>query len=712
MIYLVLNGVLFATLIWFSSFADRKLSQKNPAQFVGLVLILAFQTIVLFLSLLISEFGNLKISNFFTSIYLCLSAYFSSSLLLYTMQFPFAKKQRFGKILVALLTFLGIFLVFSKIKVIKVSTVLGIMLDSENVGFLETRWHNLFSIVYYAILPGLALVSLLLKIETFKRKLIRQQIMLLAFSILACLALYWIIDFTSSRIEHSFNLLAPFATALVVYLIYCILQKTVLFDFKYIVFTVIDFLVSFMIFGIVAGLAFGFLMRFQYRNTFQLMLIIATSAILALRYRIGKSFSKTRRSRTSNYLQHFEEDLASLDYTEAPSVLFEQMLTIFKTNVHTSKIDFYIDTTEDELVPIFSSGDQKVKIKLDNPAFAVTSNAKIAVIFRSQLATKHALSGVRDNLEKIFAETGREVMILLYEGSRIFGAILLGVKHLGNEYTDYDYSVFTRFYSYFFVIGYYFKNIANESVVGTVNREIKMSGQIIESIQSNMDFIDNPKVDVGYISVAAHNLGGEYMDFIKLTEDRHLMVFGDVSGKGINASMSAVILKSIVRTFLGETKDFKQLVSKVNVFIRDNLPKGTFFAGIFALIDFSDNTLYYINCGIPALFMYNQAYNNVIEIQGEGRVLGFVKSIDKLIKVRKIKLTPGDIILTCTDGLLDARSIRGEFFGKNRVQRAIIQDLGVPAEKMSQFLYKQLLEFTSKELEDDVSIVTLKFLSK
>jgi serine phosphatase RsbU (regulator of sigma subunit) len=239
-----------------------------------------------------------------------------------------------------------------------------------------------------------------------------------------------------------------------------------------------------------------------------------------------------------------------------------------------------------------------------------------------------------------------------------------------------------------------------------------MSGQIIQSIQENMDFIKNPKVDVGYLSVAAHDLGGEYIDFIKLNEDKHIFIIGDISGKGINASMSAVIMKSIVRTFLAETKDFKQLVQKVNVFIRNHLPKETFFAGVFGLMDFAENTLYYLNCGIPALLMYNQSYNNVIEVQGEGRVLGFVRNIEKLVKVKKLKLNPGDIVLACTDGLLNAKNIRGEKFGKDRVQQSVVENLGFPAEKMSQFVYDQLLDFTSKELEDDISVLTIKYLSK
>jgi serine phosphatase RsbU (regulator of sigma subunit) len=334
------------------------------------------------------------------------------------------------------------------------------------------------------------------------------------------------------------------------------------------------------------------------------------------------------------------------------------------------------------------------------------------VIFKNHLNTHHALAPIKKELAKVLDDNFAEAMIVLKEGRKVFGVILLGPKKLGNAFTDYDYTVFQNFYSYFFVCGYYLKNIVKESVVGTVNRELKFSGQIIRSIQENIDQIENPKIDIGYISKSARNLGGEFVDFIRLSDERYIMVFGDLSGKGINASMSMVIIKSIVRTFLAETRDFKVLVQKVNEFIRFNLPKGTFFAGMFALMDFTDNTVYYINCGIPAFFMYNQQYNNVIEIQGEGRVLGFVKSIEKLIRVKKIKLNPGDMLLACSDGLIDSVSMRGEPFGKARVQTTILENLNYPAEKMTNFLYNDLLDFTSKEQEDDVTIVAIKCRSK
>ena len=209
--------------------------------------------------------------------------------------------------------------------------------------------------------------------------------------------------------------------------------------------------------------------------------------------------------------------------------------------------------------------------------------------------------------------------------------------------------------------------------------------------------------------VPAHNIGGEFIDMIRLTETRHLFVVGDLSGKGIAASMNMVILKSIIRSYLAEVHDFKQLVVKLNTFVRDSLPKGTIFAGLFALIDFETDTMYYINCGVPALMMYTQVYNNVIEIQGSGHILGFVKDLSPYISVKTTKLNHGDIIMACTDGLIQSHSLRGEQFGKERVQQAVLDNSTYPAQRMAQFTFDGLVKFMSKEMEDDVSILVIKY---
>ena len=127
-------------------------------------------------------------------------------------------------------------------------------------------------------------------------------------------------------------------------------------------------------------------------------------------------------------------------------------------------------------------------------------------------------------------------------------------------------------------------------------------------------------------------------------------------------------------------------------------------------MNFENDTLYYINCGIPAILLYTEAYNNVIEIQGGGHILGFVKDISSYITIKQIKLNKNDIVLACTDGLIESHSLRGEKFGKDRIQRYMVANAMYPAYRMAQFEYDELVKFMSHEMEDDVSVLVLKYL--
>lgn len=505
--------------------------------------------------------------------------------------------------------------------------------------------------------------------------------------------------------------LAPFVLA------QWVLFRAAVIDFLYDFSTLVGFLlkglVCYIVPSVIVGIAFAILWPVHTLEPFKfyVYLTIVITIVVVAAYQLLKFFTRRLGFRTQQYASRFEEDLSNFDFSDDPENIVRNMQEIFSRNIGMSFMRILIESGNNEMDSVYDREDeQHLKIVMNNRLFDTLLNQNRRIIFRSQIDVGFLYSSVRQDVINLFNETNSDAVIILNEGRHILGLIVLGQKAGGNIYTDYDNEVFTKLYSYFFVLGYYMKNIGNQEIVGTVNREIRMSEQIIESIQGNMDPIKNRRFDYGTLMIHAHNIGGEFIDLIKLSEDRHIFVMGDLSGKGIAASMSMVIVKSVIRTFLKDTMDFKLLVEKVNEFIRFNLPKGTFFEGIFGLIDFNENTVYYINCAVPALFLYNRSFNNVMEIQGEGHVLGFVKDISPYITVKKIKLNPGDIMVAVTDGLLDSKSLRGESFGKDRVQKAIAENTTITAQNMTQAIYDSLGDFLSKELDDDVSIFTLKIL--
>ncbi len=721
MIFVILNILFAVFLIWFTMMIDVKSDEDRIRPLINITLFTSVVALFNAASIMISFFNNTRISSVMGTLMLLMGALLSVNFTLYCLMYP-KFKSNFLTLLFQII-FIGgaVYILFFQFDSLVVTQEQGMIITGKPMdlpitieGVPQLTWMDLYYVVYIGFLPFIGALSLLIKIATGANVVYKQQTLFNFFSVLIVWGsfglLYW-----ASKSFPSFAMYDTLFTAglvLMVLMLYKSVTLSEAFDVKTALVSLAKFFYTFLFEAILAGLLFAFLLPLKedQSSRFVLLYIAGVLIILFVGYNLAKFINGRNKNYDSKYSRRLEEKLANIDYEDSSDVVTQNVVNILQETLDTSSVEIFIELKERFLSVAYSSSGLEIELPLDTNAFDLLLNANRSVVFKSHIESDHIYQGVQNELNGLFEKTKSEALILLREGRHIFGVLFLGAKRNGGAYSDYDFETFQNLYSYFFVIGYYMKNIANESVVGTVIRELQMSGQIIQSIQENIDIINNPKVDVGYISVSAHNLGGEFVDFIRLTDERYIMVIGDVSGKGINASMSMVILKSLIRTFLSETKDFKELVQKVNYFIRMNLPKGTFLAGLFALVDFRENTMYYINCGVPALFMYNQAYNNVIEIQGDGRILGFVKDVSKAVKVKKVKLNPGDIIVACTDGLIDSESLRGEPFGKDRVQKSIHENMAYPADKMAKFLHSELLEFTSKELEDDLSVIAVKYL--
>lgn len=719
MIYIILNLIAVFIIAIFTRLVDNKIKvEKTGVSSVSIAMLLCTIESALFVIVLL-----MKRSGFEALVSGCMKIMFSiEGISFVILSFGFleigsVKKHTIVSFIKYALYLFAIYVSFFKFYEVDVSFDKGYIVASTPIitgparQFFPWNWFSLFTFLYRYIIPICSLIFLMLIQEEKASQLEKYQTLVIGEGIV----LMWIVNVLINYIKEyvsAFSLLFIYSYLFMYVIIYSGISKTTVPSGKAIFVTLFKSLISYIIpaFAIAA-----FCMIFQpvndnFVSSFVTTFIICGVVVIILSLLVSGFLSTSSKLYTADYEEALEKDLAKVEYkNEEMDRITAKMFEIMKRNVESSSMTVYILSGANELDVAYSSNNMTNKIQLNNPMFDTLLNINKSIVVYSQLEKEHDISVVQTELEDFFKATKSDALFLLNEGHNIFGIITLGKKASGDHYKEYDYNVFVKLYSYFFVFGYYMRNISNKDVMSVVNREIKMSSQIITSIQENIDHPKSTKVDIGYLMVPAHNIGGEFIDMIRLTETRHLFVVGDLSGKGIAASMNMVILKSIIRTYLAEIHDFKQLVVKVNEFIRDSLRKGTIFAGLFALVDFETDTMYYINCGVPTLMMYTQVYNNVIEIQGSGHILGFVKDISPYISVKTTKLNRGDIIMACTDGMIQSHSLRGEQFGKERVQQAVLDNSTYPAQRMAQFTFDGLLKFMSKEMEDDVSMLVIKY---
>ena len=715
MIYILLNAVLAAYIIWTSMNVNTKnLNTENSM--INVMLLDAAATIVMFLTVISVLHGPERLSVVFEHFVLFLVAAIFTEI--FTMFINVARKKRsaLGMFFKVVFLLLAAFIVCFKLKITDY-TLFEFGGEKVFSGQLEkiipVTWTMIFIGLYIFVLPLFGLMIMLLNAENNNSRILAQKAAMsfgsLLFGWIGLIMIYYIAE----MLPMMRSLFMYIISVMAIMILNSVSQEKV-YDGGMLFSAVVSLFMKYLLPAAIGAIAYVTLRPLYSENSvaYTTIIFVIVFVLMIVCRVLTSALSKIINYRSSQYEAEFEKALASIDYESEQSNISQEFLKAFQDNIQTTTMTVLVDNGTGEYSTAYNSEGANYTLPKASKAREILLNNGIFILFRDEVENNYIIRDVRDEIFKIFDETESEVLILLHEGHQVLGLLLLGEKRTGSSYDEYDKSVFDKFYSYFFVFGYYMKNIANASVVGTVNREIRMSSQIITSIQENMDYIHNPKVDVGYLMVPAHNIGGEFVDLIRLNESRHIIVIGSMSGKGISASMSMVILKSIIRTFLADTHDFKKLIQKVNAFIRFNLPKGTFFSGLFCLVDFATDTMYYVNCGIPAMLMYSKTYNNVIEIQGKGYILGFVKDIYPLVKVKQVKLVSGDMLAISTNGLINSHSLRGETFGKERVKQAIMDNYTYPASRIARFTYDNLQRFMSKELEDDITMLVIRYLGK
>lgn len=720
MIFLILSFLSIGLFLFFTLRIDKKAKSGNY-QVNSIVVALLITTIEAFLYFIALCFNQMIAILLVKQIMRLVFVLEGMSLIYFSFgitELVVQKKSKFVTFIKILLIAFLIYIVYFQFTSIDISLENGTMIGSSYLFPVAAReyfpwnWVTLYNSIFKYIVPIAGILFMIIYQENNASQLERYQSGITILGIILMWCLNALIKFLSMA-NPAFTLIHMYSYVIMYVCFFSAMDKTTVPSGKGFWVNVFKSFISYVIPAFLLGSLFYYLQPVGsgYNWLFLLEILVAAVVCIVFSLKIRDVISSSRHIYTADYEESLEKDLASIDYNDEMDSVTNKMFDIMKKNVESSSMNVYIINKQNEFETAYTSNKMNLSIPQSNPIFNHLLMENRSLVLYIEIEKEHIFAPIKNDLKKFFEDTASDALFVLNEGNNILGLITLGKKQGGDHYKEYDYNVFTKLYSYFFVFGYYMRNISNKDIIGTVNREIRMSSQIITSIQENIDVIKNPKIDVGYKMVPAHNIGGEFIDMIRLTDTRHLIVIGDLSGKGIAASMNMVILKSIIRTYLVETTDFKQLVIKVNSFVRDSLRKGTIFAGLFALLDFENDTMYYINCGIPAFFMFNQVYNNVIEIQGGGHVLGFVKDISPYLSVKTTKMMKDDIFLTCTDGLIQSHSLRGEQFGKERVQQSLLDNQTYNAQRMAQFTFDNLTKFMSKEMEDDVSIFVIKYQS-
>ncbi|MCF8262120.1 MAG: SpoIIE family protein phosphatase [Melioribacteraceae bacterium] len=222
---------------------------------------------------------------------------------------------------------------------------------------------------------------------------------------------------------------------------------------------------------------------------------------------------------------------------------------------------------------------------------------------------------------------------------------------------------------------------------------------------------ENKNYDIAAFYQSAKEVGGDYYDYIELDcEDRHLLVIGDISGKGIAAALYMVRVQAIINLLSSQIKDVKEIVIKLKKYFSQKL-KRDFFLTLSAASIEKDGTLKICRAGHAPVIHFKKESGEFEHIEQKGLGIGFNDHgvFEKSLEEVQVKSSSGDILVFYTDGLCELMNEAKLQFGLERVEKTILSNADKSVEEITNRLKENLNYFLANAIQnDDVSVVVLK----
>jgi phosphoserine phosphatase RsbU/P len=188
-----------------------------------------------------------------------------------------------------------------------------------------------------------------------------------------------------------------------------------------------------------------------------------------------------------------------------------------------------------------------------------------------------------------------------------------------------------------------------------------------------------PEYDFFEFYEPAHQLGGDYYDYVELPGGRLAVVVADVSGKGISASLLMAKLSAETRYCLASEPEPAQAIARLNRAFCDSVWEDRFVTMVLAVLDPRRHEVTIVNAGhLPPLWRHGLKSVEPVAQAETGLPLGVDRDVDYTPFL--MPLAPGESLVLYTDGITEAMNAAEELYGSSR----LLALLGSDVDRVSQ----------------------------
>lgn len=255
--------------------------------------------------------------------------------------------------------------------------------------------------------------------------------------------------------------------------------------------------------------------------------------------------------------------------------------------------------------------------------------------------------------------------------------------------------------------------IENNSVA---NEKIRQAGirkelELAATMQSMLFPISLPKskhYEIHATYLPHQEVGGDYYDFIEISESEFIFCMADVSGKGIPAALLMSNFQANLHALVEHNTSLSELASSLNERVYRSAKGEKFITFFIGQYNVATRQLHYINAGHNPPFLIHE---KVVYMLNDGTTgLGMFEQLP-FINPGKVFIPPNAMLHCYTDGVTDVENERGEDYGMKRLrdfftERKQLHDMKAIHDQLVQMLsiFKE-----SKPYTDDITLMSCWF---
>ena len=321
----------------------------------------------------------------------------------------------------------------------------------------------------------------------------------------------------------------------------------------------------------------------------------------------------------------------------------------------------------------------------------------------------------RDIFRKLFGDKAEILIdeevytiIPLIVKSKVIGALLFGLKYSGSQFSGKDIELLYA--------------AANQLAVAIENARLYQTEVEKQKIDHDLEIARNiqksllpsciPDVngfDICGVMVPAMHVGGDYYDLIKIDDNKIFVAVGDVSGKGLSASLYMAKLQTIMQLYCKSGSTPKEILIEANKLLYNSLDAGSFITLSLALFDKENRKVKFCRAGHLPLLINENGSSKLLKTKGIALGLDEGALFEINLEELEIELKPGQIFSFFSDGITEAMNENNELFGEARLLKIFNENHHIHSTMIMDIIEKEIKEFIGDaEQHDDMTMVIVK----